>query len=121
MDWLHWLLISLLVLFIAGLWFSRLLEKAERKSRNTIGHYIEIADTILSCPFCGGEPRVYEWTDEISKAYGYTPNYEIECSECNISTDVDGDVRFALERWNSRTASAENRKGTSATPVGGEE
>jgi len=69
------------------------------------GAILQVGDVMLSCPFCGGEPK----KKFIGNSHTKTRKIEVACTKC-FTKQVTGTVRFgfdkceewANEKWNSR-------------------
>jgi hypothetical protein len=79
----------------------------EQKTYSTnSGHFM--ADELLPCPFCGGEPEFYTIGNEYTKSR----KAEIRCTKCMVKRTT-GAIRHslewcgrkAIEAWNERTMS----------------
>lgn len=51
---------------------------------------------LKSCPFCGGEVKVYDHPVVMSASF--------VCERCNMETyfDYDNNIKEAIRRWNDR-------------------
>jgi len=64
-----------------------------------------LADVMLSCPFCGGEPQL----NFIGNDYSKKRKVEIKCKKCRV-TMVNAGIRagseqlakWSIEAWNKR-------------------
>jgi Lar family restriction alleviation protein len=55
---------------------------------------------LLACPFCGGKPEMCELGDADS--------FYVHCTECEVQQIANYRPREAAERWNRRSATAED-------------
>ena len=56
-------------------------------------------EKLKSCPFCGGNGRIY------TESYSHRKNdidYFIECRQCASCTDIFETEEDAIEAWNRR-------------------
>lgn len=54
------------------------------------------AETLLPCPFCGGEAKLLHST---SRDYW---TYQVECTRCQAATASSKGRGYAIEFWNAR-------------------
>jgi Lar family restriction alleviation protein len=50
------------------------------------------SNRLLSCPFCGGEAKIYE---------GYV-SFSVRCKECNLEIFHRRTEKETIEKWNTR-------------------
>lgn len=71
-------------------------KKPKRKRQPIMTHAMEDLASLLTCPFCGGQPFLDSSCSDRGKWFS------VRCANCNAQTDEKATARAAVNTWNRR-------------------